>query len=526
MPDNQVVLTFGGGINSRRRVADVQIDECVPPSENFDLDPSNRALFRRKPFDLIATAPNAARINGFAQLIKQNNAISTLVQSGEKVYSWDGFQTFTEVGEVPVTSRLRGPREQNFTLHEYVIITDLAKATTVKKWDGTTFQDLEHDLGGQLIAKYCRVYNERNFLGNVTTTIDTPHVLLASEGSDGEKFSTADRPTSSLGADAPWFLPTPDLRPINGMDEAFGQFIISTQRGRLYILSGQDSFDYSIDPLHVGSAVVGEEAIKNIGNDVILGVDGRIEALSGVLNFGDVESDDLSLPIARLVENVTGWTIEYDRRNQKILCFPRDQGLVYVIHKTLLTDPNTAGVLSPWSKWKTEHPTGFSPTTVMQLVNPISREDRIYFGDESGNIYVTDGEGGQDGGTDDITVKRRSGLFAVPEGNTFNFEGWILYRTLFEVCVTLRLLGGGVAIWEQEIEICFPQNLNLVVYKGDSYYNDGKSPYGLSFFTGRVHRQDWCAAGHSSNFQFEIEVTGAADFDIEEVGLEFRSETT
>lgn len=526
MPENQFVLTFGGGINARRRVADVQPDECVPPSENFDLDGNNRALFRRKPFDLVATAPNAGSINGFAQLIKQNNAISTLVQAGEKVYSWDGGDTFNEVGEVSAQSRLRGPREQNFTLNEYVIITDLEKQTVVKKWDGTTFQDLEHDLGGQLFAKYCRVYNERNFLGNVRTTIDTPHVLLASEGSDGEKFSTADRPTSSLGADAPWFLPTPDLRPINGMDEAFGQFIISTQRGRLYILSGQDSFDYSIDPLHIGSAVVGDEAIKNIGNDVILGLDGRIEALSGVLNFGDVESDDLSLPIARLLKNATEWTIEYDRRNQKVLCFPKNQSVVYVLHKTLVTDPNTAGVLSAWSKWSTTHPTFFNPTTVMQLVNPIDKQDVVYFGDASGNIYVTEGEGGQDGGTDDITVRRRSGLLAVPEGNEFNFHGWILYRTLFEVCVTLRLLGGGVAIWEQEVELCFPVNENLVVYKGDSYYNDGKSPYGLSFLTGRIHRQDWCAAGQSSNLQLEVEVSGAADFNVEEIGIEFTSETT
>ena len=66
--DYDVTLTFGGGVNGRRRIADVVLDECVPPSENFDLDPQFKALNRRKPFDLVATTPNGAAINGFSQL--------------------------------------------------------------------------------------------------------------------------------------------------------------------------------------------------------------------------------------------------------------------------------------------------------------------------------------------------------------------------------------------------------------------------------------------------------------------------
>ena len=64
MADNQVILTFGGGLNARRRIVDVALDECVAPSENFDLDPQFRALNRRKPFDLVATAPNGNRRPG------------------------------------------------------------------------------------------------------------------------------------------------------------------------------------------------------------------------------------------------------------------------------------------------------------------------------------------------------------------------------------------------------------------------------------------------------------------------------
>ena len=310
MADNQVVLTFGGGINGRQRVADVALDECVPPSENFDLDPQFRALNRRKPFDLIATTPNGAAINGFGQLIKQDSSLSTLVQSGGNVYTWDGSSTFSLVGTVSTNAKLRGPREHNFTLDEYVVITDLNKAETVKKWDGTTFANLAHDLGSDLFAKYCRVHNERVLLGNIKTTTDTPHLMLGSAIGDGEDFSNSDRPSSSLGFDAAWFLPMPDLRPINGFEAAFGQFLISTERGRLYRLSGSSALDFQMVEFHVGSAVVGNEAIKNIGNDVIMGLAGRIESLIATEQFGDVEADDLSLPISPLIEGVTSRPLE------------------------------------------------------------------------------------------------------------------------------------------------------------------------------------------------------------------------
>ncbi|HDZ36892.1 MAG TPA: hypothetical protein ENH62_01145 [Marinobacter sp.] len=518
MADNQVILTFGGGLNARRRVVDVALDECVAPSENFDLDPQFRALNRRKPFDLVGTAPNGAAVNGFAQLIKQDNSISTLVQAGGNVYSWDGDTTFSLVGTVSTNAKLRGPRDHNFTVDEYVVITDLNKAEVVKKWDGTTFTDLAHDLGGDFFAKYARVYFERILYGNVKTTTDTPHLLVSSAIGDGEDLSNSDRPSSSLGTDVAWFLPMPDLRPLNGLEGAFGEFLLSTERGRLWRLSGTSAKDFKIEEFHVGSAVVGEEAIKNIGNDVVMGLVGRIESLKGTLNFGDVEANDLSLPIAPLIENVTGWTIEYDRKLQKVFCFPNNQSVLWVLHKNVLNDPENQ--LSPWSKWVTTHDIGFNPTTVMQLVNPLNNQDVVYFGDTAGNIYRLDGEGVQDGGTDDLTVKRRSRMFAVPEGNTFDVAGWIHYRKLFASTVTIRILGGGVAIYTQEITRNLPASTSIAVYGGSHHYGDATSTYGVSF-TGRIHRQDWGAAGQSSHFQVEVEITGNEDIDLEEVGIEF-----
>jgi len=530
VPDNQIALTFGGGLNGRRRVADVELDECVVPSENFDIDPQFRALMRRRAYDLVATAPNGGAIYGLAQVIKQDGSVSTIVQAAGEVYSWDGDTTFTSVGTVSTAARLRGPREHNFTLDEYVVVTDLKKTEVVKKWDGTSFVNLNHDLGGDLVAKYCRVHNERVFLANVKTTpasgisVDTPHVILSSFLGDGEVFTLANRPTSSLGLDAPFFLPTPDLRPINGLEAAFGTFVISTDRGRIYRLQGSTAFDYEIQEFHVGSAVVGDEAVKNIGNDVVMGLPGRIESLVGTLNFGDVEANDLSQAIAPQIEDVVGWTIEYDRRLQKVFCFPQDQSVIWVLHKKILTDQASQG-LSPWSKWTTTHVMAFQPTTVMQLVDPVSKKDVVYMGDNLGNIYRLDGDLGQDGGTDDVTVKRRSRLFAVPEGNTFDIGGWVHYRKLFEGILTIRILGGGTAIYTQEIQLKLPENPDIGVYNGESYYSDNTSFYGVSF-GGRIHSQDWKAAGQASNFQVEVEYTGSEEIDIEELQLTFKSSTT
>lgn len=522
----QVVLTFGGGINARRRTADVDPNECVSGSVNFDLDPQYRALTRRKAFDLVATATNAASIQGFAQLIKADGTVSTLVQAGNTVYSWDGDQTFTSVGTVAAGAKLRGPREHNFTLDDFVIITDLTKLETVKKWDGTTFTDLAHNLGGDFFAKYCRVYNERAIYANVTSGIATPHVILGSMIGDSEDLSSGTRPSSAVGFDAAWFLPMPDLRPINGLEAAFGAFIISTERGRLFTLAGNDATDFNMQEFHVGSAVVGDEAIKNIGNDVIMGNAGRIESLSGTINFGDVESNDVSATISPLIDKVTGWTIEYDRRGQDVYCFPNNQSAVWVLHKKTLNDPISQG-LSPWSKWTTAHASNFTPTAVMQLINPLDMTDAVYFGDALGNIYMMEGDGSLDAGTDTITVIRRSGLIQIPEGNAFDIRGWITYRKQFAQTVTIRILAGGKSVYDQEIQKQIPgaEEEGIGFYNADSYYNDGTSVYNVGF-SGKIFKQDWSAAGHTSFFQVEIEITASDPFAIEEVGLNFETAET
>lgn len=518
-----IILTFGGGLNTRRRSSDININECTS-GENFDLDPQLLSFQKRPNFDLVATAPNMGEIRGFAQLVKADGTVSTLIQAAGNVYSWDHQNTFTLVGTVSAGAKLRGPREHNFTLDEYVIITDLTGTEVVKKWDGTTFANLAHNLLGTFKAKYCRIHQERAFYGNIINgASNLPHLLVGSEREDAESISVTDRPASTLNPSDPFFLTSPDLRPINGLEEGFGIFLISTKRGRLYKLKGASAFDFAIDPLYDGSSVSGDEAIVNVGNDIALGLPARIESLSGTLNFGDVEADDLSLPISNIFERTVSWTLSYDRKRKLLYCFPDNQAAVYVFFKKLV---DQSAQISPWAKWTTGHAVNFQPTSVMSLINPSTQEDLVYFGDASGNIFQMYGEGSMDGGTTNISASRTTGLIrGLPEGNVMDVEGWILYRRQFETTVTLTFEFAGEGLFDKSLTINLPEGDDIAVYNGTgtsaAYYNDD-AYYGRSF-SDRISRQKFGAAGLNAFFQIRIDVESAGAVDIQEIGLKIKT---
>jgi len=425
------------------------------------------SLQKRQAFDKVATATNAGSIDGFAQLVKQNGTTSTLIQAGTNVYEWDLSTAFTLRGTVAAGTKMRGFREHNFTSSEIVLITDLAQNEVMKTWDGTTFASMTHGLGGSFYAKYCRVYRERAFLGNVKSGTATPHILLGSKIGDWTNLSTGNRPSAALGLDSAFFLPISDLRPINGLEQAFGQFIISTSLGRLHRLKGTNAFDFELEEFYAGSGVSGAEALTAIGNDVILGLPGRIDTLSGTINYGDVETDDATLLIKPLIENVDAWTIVYDKLTQRVFCFPDGKSAVYVLYKSLL-----GGQLSPWSKWTTGHALNFQPTTVWPMFDG-NGLDAVYMGDSSGNIYKLNGTGSNDGGTTDFTVSRTSGLMRIPEGNVFDIEGWINYRRATATTVTLTFQFAGTTVFDQPITIALPANTGAAYYSGGVYYSAG-----------------------------------------------------
>ena len=529
-----VVITFAGGVNSRVRPADVNLNECMT-GFNFDLDIQQRSLRTRNAFDLIATAANASEIRGFAQLVKRDGSVSTLVQAGGTVYSWDGETApATSVGTVSTNAKLRGPRDHNFTLDEIVVITDINKATTVKSWDGTTFQDLDHNVTGiDLFAKYCRVHRERVFLGNVTTdTTQLPHMVVGSQRGSATTLSISDRPSSALGLDSPFFLLTLDLRPINGLDVAFGSFIISSEKGRLFVLMGSSAFDFEIADFHQGSAVSGEEAMTNIGNDVLLGLPKRLESLTGTINFGDVETNDLSLPIAPDIENVTQWRIVYDRGAQQAFCFPDGIAAVWVLHKSLLATTRGASLaqssaitssvaLSPWSKWTTTHAMNFQPTACMALTDPVSKNEIVYAGDAIGNIYKLNGSGDTDGGTDSISVSRTSKLIRVDHtAELFSVKGWVDYRLQFAIDLTLTFIWGGEEHPSQSVTIPIG-GTEFSVYNaadgasGVAYY--GAEHHYTAKFQTQIRRQTTTPAGRGNYLQVKAEYSGEAE--IQEIGL-------
>lgn len=525
---NRVILRFGAGINTVKSETDIDDNECAD-GHNFGLQIDDSIFFRRKPFDLVATAPNGLEVRGFVQLIKQDGTRSTLVQAGGTVYEWDGGTTFTSKGTVNSGARLRGRIDHNFTLDEYVIITDLNQAEPVMKWDGTTLSTLAHNLGGDFFARYCRVEDEAAWFANVKSGTATPHMLVRSKRSDGENLSVSDRPSSALGADDPFFLLAKDFLPINGIVSAFGELAFSTSRGRFYRITGTTSEDYALTEMYADSGAAGAEAIVFAGNDVLYGRQGKIESLFATETLGNVATDDRSRQIADLVEDIDDWLVLFNSRLQKVYFFDSGNSRVFVFHKAFIderirkvTQQQAVPEVSPWSIWKTDHSMAFQPTAAMNMRRPTDGLETIYLGGSAGEIFALEGSGDQDGGTTDIESVRLSKLYEAPKGGeAFNIDGWIRYRSAFAAVVTLRFEFAGSNLFNEEITIPLVANTNFPVFGGSFYF--GGSVYFGAQFSGRLTRRPYDMPGFNEAFQVRITVSGAADFFVQELGIEFES---
>ncbi len=527
---NQYILKFGAGLNSRASEMDIDPAECADGS-NFSLDIENSLFSRRKAFDLAGTATNAERINGFAQLVKIDGTISTLVQAGGTIYEWDGGSTFTSRGTVANGARMRGRLGHNFLLNEVVIITDLAEKQPVMTWDGTTFATLTHNLSGDFYARYVQIENERVYYGNVKSGTSTPHVIVASGRSDYDGLTVTNRPTSALSAADPFFLPTPDLRYINSLTTAFGILAVSTRDGRFFKISGNDATDMVISQLYADSAAAGEEAVAFVDNDIMYGRRGHLESLFATEKLGNVETDNVSRKIENLIENVQDWIVQYNPRTHKVFFIAPDQSKIYTLHKSFLDEAVQAVARresptgkSPWSVWTTQHASGFQPTASMMMKRPSDGLEFIYLGDNSGNIFYLEGASGQDGGTADIISQRLSGVIPSPEGGpVFDISGWITYRKIFPATCTITFEHGGMALFDQAITVTLDAASNLPVWGtgGGLYWSN--SQYWSAPFKGRFTRQEITGAGRSSQVQVRVSVEGATDFYIQEIGIDFKT---
>ena len=533
---NVVKIRFGGGESSTASPLDIDTNECAS-GQNFDLRLDSLAFKSRAPFDDVGTVPNASAIRGFAELIKQDGTVHFLVQAADTVYEWDGDATFTSVGTVDSNARLRGNRASTDLVNEKVLIGDFEKREVVKTYDGTTFEDLDHNLEGEFRAKYIIVDNERAHYGNVFNNVDLSHILVGSKRGDVATLSVSDRPSSALNDEDPWFLPTHDLRPINAVKLAFGQILLSTgvgDAGEVNLISGETAQNFAVDDLFADSGASGENAVAVIGNDVLWGRTGKVESLLGIQAFGDVATDDASRWISEAIENVKEWEIIYNKRNSKLYCWPADGNEIWVFNKDLFQPsarfqiaaglPPIAG-LSPWSKWKTDFGSGnFQNTAAAIMRHPQTKIDDIFFGDSSGNLYRMEGAGTQDGGTTDITSSRISPTIRPPIGGVYDVKWTLFYKkdTALTASVTLTFQFGGVEQKDETITRTLPGFTSQPFYAGGSYYNNDE--YYRAEFTGRLQFQQGDIPGRSGFFQVKVEFTGQAE--AHELHLEFRARKT
>ena len=518
--ESEYKLRFGGGLNSRASSDEIDPRECAS-GQNFDLDLGNTQFRPRKPFDLMGTAPNAGRINGFAQLVTTGGVVSTLIQAAGNVYKvtpdWD---TWTLVGTVSTSARIRGPRTHIWNLDDVVLISDLAGVEPVMQWDGTTLSDMYHMLGGDFIAKYIHVENERAFFANVTSnSVATPHVVVASARSDYETLSTQNRPSSSLADDDPFFIPMPDLKPINGMVGAYGLLVFSTLRGQMHKLTGTTPTDFEIESLFFDSYADGTEAIVVTGNDIIYGRPGRIESLTATDEFGDVETNDLSIKVSDSIAAYTGWRLAYSSRHQRIYCQPEDIAELWVYHKPLAETG-----LSPWMKWTTRHALDLNPTTQWTMLDVEDGLEYVFMGDASGNVYRLEGSGTMDGGTSDIKANRTSKLESGPgHAQIYDVQGSVKYRPAATgSTLTLALLWQGVSVFDTSITVTMQSAETTATYGGDYYYGEADAVYG-SHFDGRLSRERFVVPGQGNEVQIFTEIDGDERFEINEIYFGFKA---
>ena len=520
-------LYFAGGLNELQTP---HIYECGQ-GYNFELGWKQSKLVPRKPYDLKGTATNGQALNGLLQLVKRDNSETTLTQNGAEVYLWDGASSFTSKGTVSTSSRLRGTY---WSLGDYLVVTDIAKASVVKKWDGTTFSTLTTGLATDLYAKYGVVHQGRVWLFNVKTSTDTPHLMAVSEFENPTNYNTTTRrggPTTDGGGTfttglEPFYMLSPDLKPINGAVVFFGQLIISTEGGRLFKLSGTSGATYKWDEYYAGSSALGDESLADMGNDVIyMKQGGGIDRLSTTANAGDVLADDVSKWILETTKDLTGSITIYDQKQQKVLFFVANK--ILVLFKDLMD-----GELSPWSVYTTQETFAFNVNAAKYMKRPGTQVWSVYFGDSAGRIFDLNGEDVGDAGTETIQVFRKTRFISDGEGGDAKgrgaislqkgiLKGEVTYRRVSEPCdLTVSL------DWGDE----YNETSAVVTLKGAPsgtsplYFNSTTSPsyYGGSVYYGqgglyenKISSQKFSPAGKGPGFFLSVSLDTDTDFQID-----------
>ena len=521
-------LFFAGGLNEQQTPS---LFECQE-GYNFELGLKQSKLVPRAPLDLKGTATNASAVAGFLQLVKRDNTETTLVQAGAMVYLWDGGSTFTSKGTVTGTSKLR---DTYWSLGDYSVITDIAKTTVVKKWDGTTFSTLTHGLGGDFYAKYGAVHKNRVWLANVTSGTDTPHLIVASKFEDPTSYSVTSRGSIDTFASAApaFYLLSPDLKPINWMGVFQDLLIISTEGGQLFKLTGSSPTDFIFIPFYAGSAAVGDEAAANIGNDVVyMKAGGNIDLLSSTDRYGDVAADDLSRWIPDRVTGLSAAIAVYEQAKQKVYFFV--SGKVLVLFKDLI-----GGEFSPWSVYTTQQSFAFATLAAKYMKVPGSQNWSVFIGDSVGRIFDMNGTGTSgDAGASDIQVYRKTRYIHDGEGGDRNGRGALdLKGRVVDGIVTYRRIAAAASVtigfdWGDEYNVSTstitlkgaPTASSGNYYGGTIYYSGTTSVaayYSLgNLFARKISSQTFSPTGKGPGCFVYLSLETSTDFQIDSVEIQ------
>lgn len=514
-----MILDFGGGLNENPTPL---LNEALA-GYNFDLQKNQAKLRPRRPFDLKGTAPVTGSGSGLLQLVKRDNTETTLVQVGPQVYTWNGASTFTSTATVATTSQLR---DVYWSLSDYLVITDLQKATPIKKWDGSAFTTLTtgFSAGVDLYAKYGVVHLGRVWLFNVKTTSDTPHLMVASKFEDPTSYTTTVRASIdsfATGREA-FYMLTPDLKPINGVTLFHDVLVVSTESGRLYRLTGTSAQNFAWEDFYAGSSAIGSESLVNTGNDVVyMRRGGNIESLIATQNFGDVAADDISRWIPNTVKDLTDAIAVYDQTLQKVLFFV--SGKVLVLFKDILLE----GRNSPWSVYKTLHSNSFNATSAKYMRIPGTSVYSVYWVDSSGRVFDLNGTGTSgDAGSQSIEVSRKSRLIDGQVVNPWpwqrrNPKGRVYYRRVGESELSIAL------DWSDEyntststVTLKGPPAGDTGAYFGGPVYFGGSVYFGQGFaFVDKESSRGFSPVGKGPGFFATVTSEGTVRYDVDRIEL-------
>ena len=122
----------------------------------------------------------------------------------------------------------------------------------------------------------------------------------------------------------------------------------------------------------------------------------------------------------------------------------------------------------------------------------------------------------------EITVTRSSKIFMSEEAAFYQLQGWITYRRLTETTVNMTFIFGGEQEARTAITITLPDQEGAAYFGGD-YFFGGDIYFGKSS-TDPLARQQWGpVAGRGSFAHVNLEITGAADWEIHDIIVRWRT---